>query len=67
MPDPSDGNNWNNDLGGLPLYDSLLASVKLRYRFLPRIYSIAHETYASNMSFVRPLAAEFPEDRRTWD
>ena len=33
---------------GEPLYDSLLASVKLRYRFLPRIYSIAHEAYASN-------------------
>ena len=51
---------------GEPLYDSLLASVKLRYRFLPRIYSIAHEAYASNMSFMRPLVAEFPSDRRTW-
>ena len=52
---------------GEPLYDSLLASVKLRYRFLPRVYSLAHEAYASNMSFMRPLVAEFPSDRRTWD
>ena len=52
---------------GEPLYDSLLASVKLRYRLLPRVYSIAHEAYASNMSFMRPIVAEFPEDRRTWD
>ena len=52
---------------GEPLYDSLLASVKLRYRFLPRVYALAHEAYVSNMSFMRPLVAEFPSDRRTWD
>ena len=52
---------------GEPVYDSLLASVKLRYRLLPRIYSLAHEAYAGNGSFMRPVAADFPADPRTWD
>ena len=52
---------------GQPVYDSLLASIKLRYRFLPRVYSLAHKTYAGNGSFMRPTVADFPKDRRTWD
>ena len=52
---------------GEPVYDSLLASVKLRYRLLPYIYSLAHDVTAKGGSFLRPLAAEFPEDRATWD
>ena len=52
---------------GEPVYDSLLASVKLRYRFLPRVYSLAHDTVDSNGSFMRPLASDFASDPRTWD
>lgn len=52
---------------GEPAYDSLLASVKLRYRLLPRVYSLAHETYAGNGSFMRPLVGDFADDPRTWD
>ena len=52
---------------GEPVYDSLLASIKLRYRLLPRVYSLAHDTYAGNGSFMRPVVADFPKDRRTWD
>lgn len=52
---------------GEPVYDSLLASIKLRYRLLPRVYSLAHETYAGSGSFMRPLVSDFAADKRTWD
>lgn len=52
---------------GEPVYDALVDAVKLRYRLLPYIYSTAWQVTANDDSYMRPLSAEFPGDRRTWD
>lgn len=53
---------------GEPVYDALVASVRLRYRMLPRIYSLAHETtQPGGMSFMRLVAADHPDDPRCWN
>lgn len=52
---------------GEPVYDALVDAVKLRYRLLPYIYSTAWQVTKNDDSHMRPLSAEFPDDRRTWD
>lgn len=52
---------------GEPIYDALVNTVKLRYRLLPYIYSTAWQVTKNDDSHMRPLSAEFPGDRRTWD
>ena len=36
--------------------------LKLRYRLLPYVYTLAHETYETGLPFTRPLMIEFEED-----
>lgn len=36
--------------------------LKLRYRLIPYIYTLAYETYETGLPFARPLMIEFPED-----
>ena len=48
-------------------YEALKKAVKLRYRLLPYIYSLSHDVSVRRASFLRPLSADFPADRRTWD
>jgi len=48
-------------------YTALLKAIKLRYRLLPYTYSLSHEVTVRRASFLRPLAADFSADRRTWD
>ena len=47
-------------------YDALVKAVKLRYRLLPYTYSLSHDVSAGRASFLRPLAADFAADRKTW-
>ena len=54
------------DKGGA-VYDALVAAVKLRYRLMPYIYTVAADASQKRGGFMRPLVADFPADRATWN
>ena len=41
---------------------ALRGALELRYRLIPYLYSLAHESHASGLPLMRPLLMEFPED-----
>lgn len=43
--------------------DAVRKTVKLRYRFIPYIYDLAHECEKTGAPIVRPLVYEYPEDK----
>ena len=58
---------WEFGKPGEPIYDAIVSQIKLRYRMLPYLYSTAWQVTSSNGSYMRPLFADFPADRRTWE
>lgn len=52
---------------GEPVYDALVAAVKMRYRLMPYIYTVAADAVLKRDSFMRPLVADFPADKTTWN
>ena len=52
---------------GEPVYDALLAAIKLRYRLLPYIYSTAWDVTKNRGTFMRALWMDFADDSRTHD
>ena len=51
---------------GEPIYDAMVQAVKLRYRLLPYLYSVAWECSHARGTFMRAMVMDFPEDERTW-
>ena len=47
---------------GEPVYDTLLETVRLRYRILPYTYSLAGQMWLEGGSFMRAFVYDFPED-----
>jgi alpha-D-xyloside xylohydrolase len=58
---------WQFGKKGEPVYDAIEKTIRLRYRFLPYLYSIAWQVTSNNDSYMRPLFADFANDRRVWD
>ena len=52
------------EVGGL-FYDIISKYIKLRYRLIPYIYSVAARISSDGMALVRAVALEFPEDTMT--
>lgn len=52
---------------GEPIYDAMVSTIRLRYCLLPYIYSTAWQVTSNAQSYMRPLVADFREDKRTWD
>lgn len=52
---------------GEPVYDALVDAVRLRYRFLPYIYSLSWQVSRHDDSFMRALFMDFKADRKTWN
>lgn len=52
---------------GEPIYDALLSAVRLRYTFLPYIYSTSWEVSHRQSTFMRALMMDFASDRHTWE
>ena len=52
---------------GEPVYDALVAAIRLRYRLLPYIYSTSWQVTKNDDSFMRALVMDFPDDRKVWD
>ena len=51
---------------GEPVYDALVDAVKLRYKFLPYIYSQSWQVSKNDDSFMRALFMDFKADKKTW-
>jgi alpha-D-xyloside xylohydrolase len=58
---------WQFGKKGEPVYDAIEKQIRLRYRLIPYLYSMAWQVTANNDSYMRPLFADFAADRRTWD
>jgi alpha-D-xyloside xylohydrolase len=56
---------WRFGEQGSPFYDAIAACIRLRYRLLPCIYSLAAAVTAEGLPMTRALALEFPHDRAT--
>ena len=52
---------------GEPVYDALLAAVKMRYQLLPYIYSTSWQVHRNDDSFMRALIMDFKDDPKAWD
>ncbi len=49
-------------------YTSIIAeAIRLRYRFLPYIYTLFAESHRNGKPMMRPLFLEFPEDEESYD
>lgn len=56
---------WRFGEEGTPFYDAIADSIRLRYRLLPYIYSLAAAITFEGSSMVRAVALLFPEDSAT--
>lgn len=59
----------NGDSGeaGNLFYDAMLSANRLRYHFMPYIYSLAGRTWLEDYSMIKPLVFGFPEDVQVHD
>ena len=51
---------------GHPAYNSMVYYIRLRYKLLPYIYSLAGQVYQEDGSMLRGLAMDFPGDSRVF-
>ena len=58
---------WQFGRKGEPVYDAIERMIRLRYRLIPYLYSMAWQVTSNNESYLRPLFSDFAADRRTWD
>ncbi|MCR5486687.1 MAG: glycoside hydrolase family 31 protein [Lachnospiraceae bacterium] len=55
---------WNFGKGGEPAYDAIARFIRLRYRLMPYIYSMAGAVRLHSFTIMRSLIFDFPEDPR---
>ena len=53
---------WNIDKEGTPTYNSILYYMKLRYRLMPYLYSLAAMVHFNDYTMMRGLPMDFPGD-----
>ena len=58
---------WQFGKKGEPVYDAIEQMIRLRYRLIPYLYSTAWQVTSNNDSYMRPLFADFANDRKVWD
>lgn len=52
---------------GTEVYNTLESYIKLRYRLMPYIYTLAGDTYHKDGTIMRPLVMDFPNDKAAWN
>ena len=52
---------------GSPMYRSMAAYDRLRYRLMPYIYTLGADTWHRDGTIMRGLVMDFPADRRVWN
>ncbi|MBQ7564674.1 MAG: DUF5110 domain-containing protein [Lachnospiraceae bacterium] len=55
---------WNFGKEGEPVYDAIAKTIRLRYRLMPYIYSLAGAVRLSRATMLRSLLFDFPKDKR---
>lgn len=55
---------WAFGKEGEMFYESLVSAIRLRYRFIPYIYSLAGNCWLGDGSIMRMLAFDFPDDKK---
>ena len=58
---------WQFGKKGEPVYDAIEKQIRLRYRLIPYLYSTAWQVTSNNDSYMRPLFADFAQDKKVWD
>ena len=58
---------WRFGRPGEPFYDSILRMIRLRYRLIPYIYSLAGKVTQESYTMSRLLAFDFADDARVHD
>ena len=58
---------WQFGKKGEPVYDAIEKQIRLRYRFIPYLYSTAWQVTSNNDSYMRPLFADFAADKKVWN
>jgi alpha-D-xyloside xylohydrolase len=58
---------WRFGEKGSAGYETQMKYINLRYRLMPYVYSTAWKVTSEGYSFMRPLAAEFPDDNAVKD
>ena len=58
---------WQFGKKGEPVYDAIEQTIRLRYRLIPYLYSTAWQVTSNNDSYMRPLFADFADDKKVWD
>ena len=58
---------WQFGEKGQPVYDIIEKTIRLRYRLIPYLYSTAWQVTSANDSYMRPLFADFAQDRKVWN
>jgi len=58
---------WRFGTPGTAFYDALAHNIRLRYRLIPYLYSVAAQVSLNGWSIMRPVALDFPADVRTHD
>lgn len=56
---------WQFGEAGTPFYDAIEKYIRLRYRLIPYIYSLAAQVTLHSSTMMRPLALDFPHDIAT--
>jgi alpha-D-xyloside xylohydrolase len=56
---------WRFGDEGSPFYDTIAAYIRLRYRLIPYIYSLAAQVTLNSYTLLRALALDFPHDPAT--
>jgi len=52
---------------GTEVYNTLESYIKLRYRLMPYIYTLAGDTFHKDGTIMRGLVMDFPNDRKAWN
>ena len=58
---------WQFGEKGQPVYEIIEKMIRLRYRFIPYLYSTAWQVTSNNDSYMRPLFADFANDKKVWN
>ena len=58
---------WQFGKKGEPVYDAIEKMIRLRYRLIPYLYSMAWQVTSANDSYMRPLFADFAADKKVWN
>lgn len=52
---------------GETVYDAIEETIRLRYSFLPYIYSTSWQVTDNNYTYLRPLMMDFQNDKKGWE